>query len=197
MNASPDSCPLTPMPILKCEPDVFPDDLFAGDPHELGEDSWWAMYTLPRREKELVRQLRARQIVCYCPLIAHRTRSPAGRQRQAYLPLFSSYVFVRGDELQRHEALTTNCVSRCLPVPDGARLYRDLGQIWQLIQSGMPLTPEERLLPGQRVAVRCGSLAGMEGTILRRQGQSRLIVAVNFLQRGASVALDDCEVIAV
>jgi hypothetical protein len=36
----------------------------------------------------------------------------------------------------------------------------------------------------------------MEGVIVRRQGQSRLIVAVNFLQKGASVLVEDWEVAA-
>ena len=35
-------------------------------------------------------------------------------------------------------------------------------------------------------------MMGLEGTILSRRGDCRLLVAVNFLQQGASVAIDDC-----
>ncbi len=58
--------------------------------------------------------------------------------------------------------------------------------------SGAPLTIERRLSPGDRVRVRSGPLAGVEGTVLRRQGATRLVVAVNLLQQGASVDIDDC-----
>jgi transcriptional antiterminator RfaH len=186
------------MPILQCESDLYPDDLFENAEDTAAPDhSWWALYTMPRCEKELIRQLRAWQIGCYCPLVPRRNRSPAGRVRTSYLPLFGGYVFLFGNEEQRVRALTTNCISRCLSVPDGRELCRDLSHTWRLIQSGVPLTPEASLTAGQRVAVRSGPLAGMEGVIVRRQGQSRLIVAVNFLQQGASVSVDDWEVTAV
>jgi hypothetical protein len=34
-------------------------------------------------------------------------------------------------------------------------------------------------------------LAGLEGTIITRRGQTRLLVHVDFLQQGASVEIDD------
>ena len=42
------------------------------------------------------------------------------------------------------------------------------------------------------VRVKQGMFAGFEGTILRRDGEARLLVAVNFMQQGASVVVDDC-----
>jgi hypothetical protein len=44
------------------------------------------------------------------------------------------------------------------------------------------------------VRVKAGMLRGQEGMIIRRQGETRLLVAVNFLQQGASVLLDDIAV---
>jgi transcriptional antiterminator RfaH len=44
-----------------------------------------------------------------------------------------------------------------------------------------------------RVRVRSGAFADFEGTIIRRAGETRLLVAVDFLQQGASVQLDDCQ----
>ena len=110
------------------------------------------------------------------------------------MPLFPGYVFLRGSEEQRHQALTTNCVSQCLAVSDAAALVRDLGQIRRLIEADTPLLPEEQLQAGMRVRIRSGSLAGLEGVVIRRRGQDRLLVAVEFLQRGASVQLEDFDV---
>ena len=117
------------MPILAREPDIYPDNLLDGASPLASEAApWWALYTLPRREKDLMRRLRAWQVPFYGPVIEQRKRSPQGRVRRAYVPLFPGYVFLCGSEEARHRALTTNCVSRCLIVPDGGRLREICGR---------------------------------------------------------------------
>jgi len=108
--------------------------------------------------------------------------------------LFSSYVFVYGDELQRYQAVSTGCVSRHMEVVDGEQLTRDLRQIHELIVAGVPLTLESRTRAGVEVRIRSGPFRGVEGMIIRREGQTRLLVAVNFLEQGASMVLEDCEI---
>ena len=53
------------------------------------------------------------------------------------------------------------------------------------------LTPESRLAPGNRVRVCQGPLMGMEGTVLVRRNSVRLLIAVDFLQQGASIEIED------
>lgn len=182
------------MPILAKEQDVHPLDLFDrfldGD---LDEHRWWALYTLSRREKELMRRLRAKDIAFYGPQISRRHRSPAGRVRVSHVPLFPNYVFICGSEFHRYEALTTSCVCRDVAVGDGTQLANDLQRISRLIEKGRPLTPESRLEHGDLVRVLTGHFAGFEGTVIRREGQTRLLVAVGFMQQGASVLLEDCQ----
>jgi transcriptional antiterminator RfaH len=186
------------VPILPAEPDIYPEDLLdEGETPDGAPSQWWAMYTMARQEKELMRRLRDLRVPFCCPLVKRRTRSPSGRVRVSHVPLFSSYVFVCGDEQQRYRALTTNCVSRCLEVPDALCLVRDLRQIRQLIATDAPLTPEARLTPGRRVRVRAGSMTGLEGTVVKRRGKDWLVVAVEFLQQGASVLLEDFQVEAL
>jgi transcriptional antiterminator RfaH len=184
----------TAMPILAKEQDLYPFNLL--DRYlegELDGQQWWALYTLSRREKELMRCLRAKDIAFYSPLIAQRHRSPAGRIRTSHVPLFASYVFLCGSDFHRHEALTTNCVSRHIAVPDGRQLATDLRRIRQLIEVGHPLTPEAQLRDGIRVRVQSGPFTGFEGVVIRRENFTRLLVAVKFMQQGASVLLEDCE----
>jgi len=182
------------MPILARQSDVFPADLLDRSSPASADAPWWALYTMSRREKDLMRRLEAAEISFYAPLVPQRKCSPGGRIRQSYLPLFPSYVFLNGDEEARRFALTTNCVSRSLPISDTERFVFDLRQLRQLIDAEAPLTPEARLEPGQRIRVAAGSLVGLEGTIVKRHGQRRLLVAVEFLQQGASVQIDDCAV---
>jgi transcription antitermination factor NusG len=186
------------MPILALEPTMLPPDLLQAADERLEQgEHWWAMYTLARREKELMRRLRALQVSHYCPLVQKRTKSPAGRLRTSYIPLFSSYVFILGDEATRHLALTTNCVSQCLQVVSPKRLTFDLSQVKRLIESNAPLTPEARLQPGNRVRIRSGPMMGLEGIVDKRRGKDWLVIALEFLQQGVSVLLEDYQVEAV
>lgn len=186
------------MPILAKEPDIFPDDLLDSEPvDEVATRDWWVVYTLSRREKDFMRRLRQMEVAHYGPMIKKRNRSPGGRVRHSYVPLFPGYVFLQADEEHRQLAMTTNCISRCLPVVEVGRLQRDLHQIRQLIEVGAPLTPESRLEPGMPVRIKSGHMAGIEGYVIKRHGQQRLVVAVQFLQQGASLLLEDFQVEAI
>jgi transcription antitermination factor NusG len=179
------------MPILKREADIFPDDLLVS-PEAISEP-WWAMYTLARQEKKLMRELAQQKLAFYAPVIQRRYRSPNGRLRASYEPLFSNYVFVCGNEDTRYRAVCTGCVSRVMPVTQPAELVADLRQIRALILTDAPLSPESRLEPGQRVRIRNGPFAGYEGVIVRREKEVRLQIYVRFMEQGVSVSIEDCQ----
>jgi len=153
---------------------------------------WWVLYTRVHQEKAIVRQLYGRQIPYYLPLVA-KTNVCRGRRFVSQVPVFAGYVFLFGTNEERVASLTTNRVSRVLEVEDPEQLTHDLRQLQHLIASRAPLTLERRLMPGDRVRVRSGPLAGLEGTVLKRHGGTRLLVAVNLLQQGASVEIDACQ----
>ncbi len=161
------------------------------------EGTWWALYTLARFEKKLMRQLLEIEVPFYGPTISRRYRSPQGRIRTSIEPLFPNYVFIMGDEMARYKAVSTGSVSRWMPVADSAELVTDLRQIRSLIQTEAPLSPELRLQPGQKVRVKTGVFKGFEGTIIRRENEIRLLISVRYMGRGASVALDDCQLEAI
>lgn len=179
------------MPILPPEPDCHPIDLFQQD--ELAEQSWWLMYTKSRQEKQLMRRLRVIDVPHYGPQVANRRRSPAGRIRITYAPLFTNYLFVCGGDEVRYDAICTGCVLKATPITDVVDFVADLRQIYDLINMGVPLTVESRLEPGQTVRVRNGSFAGYEGVVLRREQETRLLVSVKFMEQGVSVRLEDCQ----
>lgn len=184
------------MPILPKQRDLFPGDLFEADSAvslASAASSWVAFYTLARREKDLMRRLESLEIPFYAPLVSRRLPAAGGRIRTSWVPLFAGYVFSLVDDDQRRAALATNTVSRWLSVPDERMLESDLRSIKRLIDSEKPLTPEARLETGQLVRVRSGPLRGMEGTVVSRKGEQRLVVAVHFLNQGASIELEDVD----
>jgi len=179
------------MPIVRDIPSLYPDVLLEELVFQASARRWWALYTKVHQEKALARQLLGYQIPYYLPLV-QKTSVWRGRRFISRVPLFAGYVFLFGTEEERVASLTTNRISRVLVVDDVEGLSRDLRQLWHLIASGAPLTVEQRLAPGQRVRVRSGLLAGLEGRVLKRHGATRLLVAVDFLQQGASVHIEDC-----
>lgn len=182
------------MPILPKQRDVFPDDLLdVANDVPGGPRRWLVLYTLARREKDLMRKLEAADVSFFAPLVSRRLRSSGGRTRTSFVPLFPGYVFCRADEEERRAALATNCVSRWISAGDERMLVGDLRSIKRLVDTEQPLTPEARLEPGQPVRVRSGPLVGIEGTVVKRRGMERLVVAVRFLNQGASIELEDVD----
>lgn len=208
------------MPILKAEPQIYPDGLLdaVSDPHALdcvlplsasdvfssedllGRDNdfdeplaerrWWVLQTKPRQEKSLARDLLARCIPYYLPQVPQ-TALVRGRRRTSFIPLFSGYLFLFGNDRDRYTSMTTNRIASYLPVVDDIEFTRDLRQIFQLVSAKAPLTVESRLQTGDRVRVKKGTLAGVEGTVIDRRGRCRLLVAVHLLQQGVSMEIDD------
>ncbi|WP_171187138.1 transcription termination/antitermination protein NusG [Alienimonas chondri] len=192
------------MPILAREPDRYPENLLddppgrepaPADDHEAPR--WKLVYTRSNREKDLCRKLHRMKVPFLAPVFPQRKRSPSGRVRTAYVPLFSNYVFLFGGAEEQYDAMTTNTISRVNDVPDPAGLLDDLKGIDTLLGSGEKITREQKLEEGDAVRVKTGPFKGLVGTILKRQNERRLLVAVDFLQQGASASLEDYEVEAL
>jgi transcriptional antiterminator RfaH len=178
------------MPILKEEPSLYPETLLDELPVNVADRRWLALYTKARQEKSLAREMLKQRIPFYLPLVK-KTSASRGRKRVSLTPLFGGYLFLFAATEERLRCLATNRISRILTVEQPEQLVFDLRQFRRLIAAGAPLTIEARLAPGRKVRVRQGAFAGLEGTVLKRRGETRLLVAINFLQKGASVEIDD------
>jgi transcription antitermination factor NusG len=169
---------------------MYPDDLLNEPTVGPTPRKWFVLHVKARQEKALARELFARKIPFYLPLIKKATLA-RGRRRTSFSPLFGGYVFLHATEDERLHTLMTNRVVQVLPVEAPERLVCDLRQICQLIATNVPLTVESRMMPGQRVSVRQGAFAGMKGVVLKRRGETRLLVSIDFLQQGASFEIED------
>lgn len=178
------------MPILSEQPSLYPEELFREGGCEGEGRRWWVLYTKVRQEKALARHFWRIQIPFYLPLVWKRTIHP-GRVVRSQIPLFPGYVFLWGTEEERAAGLSSNRIVRTLAVPAPERLRAELCHLQRLIGSGVAVTLERHLEPGARVRVGCGPLAGLEGTVLIRRGATRLLVAVDFLQQGASMEIEE------
>ena len=161
-------------------------------PVRLGADAapWYAAYTLPRHERTVAQQLGLRQVEAYLPLYIS-ARRWAGRRALVELPLFPGYVFVRASLNERIRVLEHPSVLRLVtfggrpaPLPDG-----EIERLRAALEVGTA-EPFPFLLPGKRIRVKSGPLAGLEGRILRRRGRMRLVVSVDAIQQSVIFDLD-------
>jgi len=173
-------------------PTLWPEKVLDEEPEDRSDTGprWFVTYTKSCQEKALAGDLFQLEIGFYLPFVRYTTM--CGRRKiHTDEPVFSGYVFMYGTEEQRVDSLKTIRISRVLYVPDEQALRFDLCQLRRLIASCAPLTVESRLASGNRVRIKRGQLAGLERTVLYRRGETRIVIRLDFLQQGASIAIDD------
>src|SRR4051812_13620925 len=151
------------MPILPPEPSVYPDVLFASEERR-NDLRWTVLHTKPRQEKSLARYLFGQRLAFYLPLTEKRSRI-RGKIVASFLPLFPSYAFLAAPLSELSYTVTDRHLVRSLEVRDQGRLWSDLKQVHALIQTGLPVTPQAGLAPGQPIEIRDGPLKGLRGVI--------------------------------
>ncbi|MDR3623139.1 MAG: transcription termination/antitermination NusG family protein [Paludisphaera borealis] len=184
------------MPILTTETDFYPENLW-DDPHAVACDTaskWWCLHTKPRQEKAVARDLQGAGVAFYLPQINNERRTPQGRKLKSVLPLFTGYLFLKGDDNDRMVAIHGNRVANVLQVFDQSTLEQDLRGIHKFLSSGLHVSTEPQVLPGTKVQIRSGPLAGAAGTVVRRGNGDHLVATVQFLSCGASVELRDWQI---
>jgi transcription antitermination factor NusG len=107
-------------------------------------------------------------------------------------PLFPGYVFCRFDVQKRLPILMTAGVISVVGygrepavIPD-----EEIEKIKAVLRSGLAAEPCRYLVEGQRVRVTRGALCGMEGILVRKKNQCRMVVSVTMLQRSIAVEID-------
>ena len=174
------------MPLLKREPDLFPQDLF-----DLPVEShpWWVAHVKSRQEKALARHLQPLGIPYYLPQREQKIRR-AGRNFVSYLALFPGYLFFRGTDDDRYAAFRSDLVARVIEVVDQPLLDTELGRLRTLQESGLPLVSHPYIEPGSAVSITDGPFRGYSGVVLRAKGRLRIVVSISMLRTSFTVELD-------
>ena len=115
---------------------------------------------------------------------------PVLSAHQVRIPLFPGYLFLCGGSDARLVALRTHRCANVLEVADQERLKADLRHIHRVVESKEPVDLYPRLRRGCRCRVITGTLAGLEGVVLRRRGLWRVYVGVEFLGQSAELEID-------
>jgi transcription antitermination factor NusG len=154
------------------------------------ETAWFAVQTRPRHEKKVATEIDSRGIRVFLPLCSE-NHQWSDRRRLVHLPLFSGYVFVRLAQTteSRISVLRTNGVMKFVgaggtgvPIPE-----TEMDAIQTVLSQRVPFTHHPFLNVGRRVRIRGGSLDGLAGILVAKNGDESLVVSVEIVQRSLSI----------
>ncbi len=158
--------------------------------------SWFAVFTMPRHEKRVETHLGLREIENFLPLYQKQRQWKDGSKGVLQLPLFPNYVFVRIEHSGRIVVLKVpgvisivGCGTQLWPVPDSYIHWLREGLRERKIE------PYPYLPVGTTVRIRSGIMKGMEGVLLRRKDNIRVVLTVEAIMRSITVEveMDDIE----
>ena len=159
---------------------------------------WFAAYTTTRHEKAVSEHFAMRSIEAFLPLYKAQRLWKNGCKMNLELPLFPSYVFVRVAARERVRVLEVpgvlslvSAAGRPVPLPE-----EDI----QALRSSLPFIkcePHPYLKVGERVRIKCGTLEGMEGILLRKKGLLRVVLSLDLIMKSVAVEVDADNVEAV
>jgi len=155
--------------------------------------NWYALHTRARHEKMVAERLSEQGLTNFLPIVRE-THRWSDRKRVVELPLFSCYVFARmapgakdHQQVCRTHGVLQVVGSRGegIPIPD-----EQIEAIRTLLTEQLPWSDHPFLKIGQRVRICGGSLDGIEGILLARNGDRTLVVSVDVIQRSIAVRIE-------
>jgi transcription termination/antitermination protein NusG len=153
---------------------------------------WFAVRTSSGREKSVAAHLQARGIEEFLPFYRDR-RQWSDRTKEFEVPLFPGYLFGRFEYHNRGPVLLIPGVQMIVGVGKQPAPISDLeiDNLRRVVASGAVAHPHDRYLTvGERVRIREGSLAGVEGILVEVKNSWRIVLSVELLQRSCSVEVD-------
>ena len=158
---------------------------------EASEHPWYAVRTRSNHERTSANMLACQGYQQYLPCYKVRRRW-SDRTVETSLPLFSGYVFCRFDAKRRTPVLSTPGVVSIVSFggEPTAIDHAEIEAIRVVLHSGLAAEPCPFLQQGQSVRIKSGVMKGIEGILLRKKADWRLVVSVTLLQRSISVEVD-------
>ena len=151
---------------------------------------WYVLFVRSNQEKRVADALHGRDIEHFLPCYKS-VRQWKDRRVTLEIPLFPGYVFLRLPLVDRAKALTISNVVSIVGTRNEPSAISDEEIAW--IKLGIEhgkAEPHPYLKLGQRVAVTEGVLCGMEGILVRKRNNTRVVVSLDSIMRSFVVEID-------
>lgn len=163
-----------------------------------GKLFWYAVYVRSRHEFRVQELLTRARIEAFLPTV-ERLRRWKDRKKIVTFALFPGYLFVhipQSKDAMLAVLKTFGVVQFLKMTPGDPEVVPEVQveSLKKLVASKEAIEPYPYLKEGQRVRIRSGPLAGVEGILKQRRGQHILVLSVDVLQQGASVRVEALDV---
>ncbi|HLJ29684.1 MAG TPA: UpxY family transcription antiterminator [Candidatus Angelobacter sp.] len=165
---------------------MFDHSLTAG----LRDPKWFVLFVRCNQEKRIAQRLAEYEIEHFLPCYRS-LRQWKDRRVMLEMPLFPGYLFVCLPFMDRARVLTMpNVVSLVGGRNSPAEVSEEeIGWIKLGVEHGNAM-PHPSLAAGQQVRIIAGALCGLQGTLLRMQNNTRVVISVESIARSFVVEVD-------
>jgi transcription antitermination factor NusG len=158
--------------------------------------SWFAVYTKPRQEKAFAWDMKNRGAGYFLPLVKQKQASER-RPRFSLIPLFTGYVFLKGNAGHRRAAFGTGRTVRIIDVKDQKLFCKDLNIVHTAVTNRKVGICGFGVVKGKKVRITEGPLKGMEGTVLQRKNKKELIIQFDSIDQALRIAIESDRIEAI
>jgi len=163
------------------------------------DPKWYILYTRPKFEKQICREISQLNIENYLP-VKTVSRQWSDRIKKLEEPLFAGYVFVKRTPRQGIELLQIPGVIRYVStgkVPDNIS-EGEISRIKLIESKGRDIQTENYFTVGDEVMIQQGVLAGLKGILIRSMNNPpRFVIRLPLLKQAISVEVSANELIRV
>lgn len=148
------------------------------------------VYTRPNSERKVASAMAEMGFEPYLPLYKA-IRQWSDRKKKIFLPLFPNYVFIKASPIVRHSVYTIRDVVRFVSVDKSPAVINEsqILAIKRVLNDVTDVLPEEYFSLGSIVRISSGPFAGLEGTVVKRNGNTRLIIRIEGMMKAFSFSV--------
>lgn len=157
---------------------------------DLSRPHWFVLHVRANQEKKTALRLSSNEIEHFLPYYRS-VRQWKDRRVTLEMPLFPGYIFVHLPFIDRMKVLSLPNVVDMIGSKNTPAIVpaEEIDYIKRSVEFGNA-TPHSALVEGQHVSIISGALRGMQGTLLRYQNNTRVVVAVDSIARSFAVDVD-------
>jgi transcription antitermination factor NusG len=151
---------------------------------------WYVLYTRHNYTRKIAEAIQLASGEYFMPM-RKVLRKWSDRVKKMEEPLFLNYLFVRTSLSQKTKLLEIDGVQKFVsldgkpvPVPENT-----IEQLKLMLGESKQVDSESYLQPGDKVKITSGVFSGIEGTLIRRKNEVRLMVRLPLLKQAISVEL--------
>ena len=155
------------------------------------EQLWYVVYTKPKHEKTVEKNLSEQSFETFLPLIK-KHKKWSDRKKWVTFPLFKSYVFVHSTPSKIQEVLATKGIVKLVKFNKSPAIIKEneINNIKIMLNGNYDLQNTDYFQKGNKAQVIEGPLKGLKGEVYRIGNNDRLLIRVDAIQHSISIQIE-------